>query len=90
MSRLRRLRPDTQRMLMKTGSYYLLHISVAACVAYLVTGNLVAALTLSLLEPTVQAFAYFFHEKAWARAGRADADAAAAAREPAALPASAG
>ena len=36
-------------------------------VAYAVTGNLIASLTLSLLEPTVQAFAFFFHEKAWQR-----------------------
>ncbi|MVW78493.1 DUF2061 domain-containing protein [Bordetella sp. 02P26C-1] len=68
MSRLRQLRPETSRMLLKTGSYYLMHIMVAAMVAYLVTGNLIASLTLSLLEPTVQAFAYFFHEKAWSRA----------------------
>jgi uncharacterized membrane protein len=52
---------------MKTGSYYLMHIVVAAVVAYLVTGNLWAAITLSFLEPTVQAVAYFFHERAWAR-----------------------
>lgn len=86
MSRLRRLRPDTQRMLMKTASYYVLHITVAACVAYAVTGNLIAALTLSLLEPTVQAFAYFFHEKAWARAGRGQP----ATQEPVAAAAAAG
>ena len=56
-------------MLYKTASYYILHISVAALVAYAVTGNLLMALTLSLLEPTVQAVAFFFHEKVWARAG---------------------
>jgi uncharacterized membrane protein len=51
----------------KTASYYVLHISVAALVAYAVTGDLVAAITLSLLEPTVQAIVFFFHEKAWQR-----------------------
>ena len=56
--------------LKKTGSYYLVHITVAAAVAYAVTGNLVAAVTLSLLEPTVQAFAFFGHEKLWERAAR--------------------
>lgn len=56
-----------QTMLAKTGSYYCIHITVAACVAYAVTGNLWASLTLSLLEPTVQAVAFFFHEKAWER-----------------------
>jgi len=51
--------------LKKTASYYVMHIVVAASVAYAVTGDLVMAFTLSLLEPTVQAFAFFFHEKAW-------------------------
>ena len=53
--------------LKKTASYYLLHISVAAAVAYAVTGQLWMALTLSLLEPSVQAVAFFFHEKLWNR-----------------------
>jgi uncharacterized membrane protein len=63
--------------LKKTGSYYLVHITVAACVAYAVTGNLVASLTLSLLEPTVQAFAFFAHEKLWERRAQRRASAAA-------------
>jgi uncharacterized membrane protein len=46
------------------------HVTVAALVAYAVTGNFLLALTLSLLEPTIQAFAFFFHEKAWQRWGR--------------------
>ncbi len=70
MSRIRRVARQNQTVLMKTGSYYLIHICVAALVAYAVTGNLWASLTLSLLEPTVQAVAFFFHEKAWDRAGR--------------------
>lgn len=53
--------------LKKTASYYVLHIAVAALVAYAITGNLWMAVTLSLVEPTVQAFAFFFHEKAWQR-----------------------
>eukprot|EP01037_Dinobryon_pediforme_P000181 gene181-182_t len=67
MSLIRRVALQNQIMLMKTGSYYLIHICVAALVAYAVTGNLWASLTLSLLEPTVQAVAFFFHEKAWDR-----------------------
>ena len=70
MSKFRKVTFQNRRMLMKTGSYYVLHIVVAAAVAYAVTGNLWAAITLSLLEPTVQAIAYFFHEKAWNAADR--------------------
>ena len=53
--------------LKKTASYYVLHMLVAISVAYAVTGDVVLALTLSLLEPTVQAIAFFFHEKLWER-----------------------
>lgn len=59
--------------LKKTASYYLVHITVAAGVAYAVTGDLLMAFTLSLLEPTVQAFAFFFHEKLWERAAQSAA-----------------
>lgn len=55
--------------LKKTGSYYITHITVAAMVAYAVTGDWLAAVTLSLLEPSVQAVVYFFHERLWQSAG---------------------
>ncbi len=61
---LLRLRQNTF-LIKKTVSYYFVHITVAALVAYGITGNFVAAITLSLLEPTVQAFVFFFHEKFW-------------------------
>ena len=67
MSHIRRIAHQNKTMLLKTASYYVIHICVAAMVAYAVTGNLLSSLTLSLLEPTVQAVAFFFHEKAWAR-----------------------
>lgn len=62
---------NNQTTVKKTGSYYVTHITVAASVAYAVTGDLVAACTLSLLEPTVQAFVYFFHERLWLSLERA-------------------
>ncbi|MEX8193017.1 DUF2061 domain-containing protein [Comamonas guangdongensis] len=67
MTRLIQTLRQNRLTLAKTASYYCIHISVAACVAYAVTGNLWASLTLSLLEPTIQAVAFFFHEKAWER-----------------------
>lgn len=85
MYRLRTATRQNLPTLMKTGSYYLIHICVAAMVAYAVTGNLIASLTLSLLEPTVQAFAFFFHEKAWERSAARRKAAAAAAPSDAAL-----
>ena len=64
-----KLARDNLPTLKKTATYYVLHVVVAALVAYAVTGNFLLALTLSLLEPAVQAFAFFFHEKAWQRWG---------------------
>ena len=49
----------------KTASYYVTHIMVAAMVAYTVTSDLVTAVTLSSLVPTVQAVVYFFLERLW-------------------------
>lgn len=66
MAHIQSFMVEHQRTLKKTFSYYLMHMTVAAIVAFLVTGNLWMALTLSMLEPTVQAFAFFFHERAWA------------------------
>ncbi len=67
MANIQKFMINNQRTLKKTLSYYIMHITVAMMVAYLVTGNLIMAATLSLLEPTVQAFAFFFHEKVWSR-----------------------
>ncbi|MBQ1495240.1 MULTISPECIES: DUF2061 domain-containing protein [Acinetobacter] len=67
MANIQKFVINNQRTLKKTLSYYIMHITVAMMVAYLVTGNLIMAATLSLLEPTVQAFAFFFHEKVWSR-----------------------
>ena len=64
---LHKLLCQNAQTLAKTGTYYLIHITVAAAVAYAVTGDWLTAITLSLLEPTVQAFAFFFHEKVWQR-----------------------
>ncbi len=53
------------RRIAKTGSYWVMHIAVAIAVVWAITGNLAAALAIGLIEPTVQAVAYFLHEWAW-------------------------
>jgi uncharacterized membrane protein len=65
MAHLQQFLFNNSRTLKKTLSYYIVHISVAMMVAYVITGNFIMAATLSLIEPTVQAFAFFFHEKVW-------------------------
>ncbi|MFN7175902.1 MAG: DUF2061 domain-containing protein [Thermaurantiacus sp.] len=56
------------RRLAKTGTYWILHIGVAVTVGWAVTGSLAAGLAIGLIEPTVQAVAYWLHERAWERA----------------------
>ena len=65
MAHIQRFVDNNQRMFKKTFSYYIMHSTVAMIVGYLVTGSLTMAIALSLLEPTVQAVAFFFHEKIW-------------------------
>lgn len=65
MAHIQRFVDNNQRMFKKTFSYYIMHITVAMLVGYFVTGSLTMAIALSLLEPTVQAVTFFFHEKIW-------------------------
>ena len=70
MANIQKFVANNQRIFKKTLSYYIMHITVAMIVAYFVTGNLWMAVTLSLLEPTVQTFAFFFHERIWETTNR--------------------
>lgn len=54
------------RDLAKTGTYLALHLTIGFTVAYLLTGSLAIAGGIALIEPMVNAVAFFFHEKAWA------------------------
>lgn len=51
----------------KNLSYALMHLCVAFAVAYMLTGNLSAALAVGIIEPFFQTIAYHFHEKFWNR-----------------------
>lgn len=52
----------------KTMTHCIMHFTVAFIVAYLVSGNLAIAMSISAIEPLVQTFCFFFHEKAWKKA----------------------
>jgi uncharacterized membrane protein len=51
----------------KTGTFALVHFTVAFTVAYLLTGSIPIAGALALLEPLANTVAYLLHERAWAR-----------------------
>ena len=51
--------------LIKTLTYLALHLTIGFTVAYLLTGSVAIAGGIALIEPAVNAVAFFFHEKAW-------------------------
>lgn len=54
-----------QTTLFKTASYATMHMCVAISVAFLLSGSWKTALAIGLLEPCVQTFFFFFHERLW-------------------------
>lgn len=53
--------------LTKTLTYLMLHLVIGFSVAYLLTGSVRIAGGIALIEPCVNAVAFFFHEIAWKR-----------------------
>jgi uncharacterized membrane protein len=53
--------------LAKTLSYLAIHLTIGFGVAYAFTGSVAVAGGIALIEPCLNAIAYFFHEKAWRR-----------------------
>lgn len=60
-----------KRDLAKTVSFAALHFAIAFGVAYVLTGSAAIATGIGLIEPALNSVAFFFHERAWQRAGRA-------------------
>jgi len=56
--------------LAKTLTYLALHLTIGFSVAYVLTGSLAIAGGIALIEPCINAVAFFFHEKAWKRVGQ--------------------
>ncbi|MDZ3830765.1 MAG: DUF2061 domain-containing protein [Sphingopyxis sp.] len=53
----------------KTLTYLILHLTIGFSVAYALTGSLALAGGIAIIEPCINAVAFFLHEKAWQRAG---------------------
>ncbi|KPF73494.1 hypothetical protein IP88_09210 [alpha proteobacterium AAP81b] len=55
------------RELAKTLTYLSIHLTVGFSVAYALTGSIEIAGGIALIEPCINAVAFFFHERAWRR-----------------------
>ncbi|MEN3748514.1 DUF2061 domain-containing protein [Sphingomonas sp. HF-S3] len=58
------------RDLTKTLTYLSIHLTIGFSVAYAFTGSVSMAGGIALIEPCINAVAFFFHEKAWKRVER--------------------
>ena len=58
------------RDLTKTLTYLAIHLTVGFSVAYAFTGSVSLAGGIALIEPCINAVAFFFHEQAWKRVDR--------------------
>lgn len=57
----------TKRDLAKTITYLAIHLTIGFSVAYAFTGSWQVAGGIALVEPCVNAVAFFFHERVWRR-----------------------
>ncbi len=55
------------RKLIKTGTYSIMHLTVAVAVAYALTRDWHIALGVGIIEPMVQTVAYTIHEAIWGK-----------------------
>ena len=60
---------STKRSFYKTISWHLLHIFMVMLVAFIVTGSFKIAAILASAEFLWESFAYFLHERVWAKFG---------------------
>ncbi|MFD2264098.1 DUF2061 domain-containing protein [Lacibacterium aquatile] len=61
------------RDLIKTGTFAALHFAVGFTVTYLLTGSVMIATGVALIEPAVNTVVFFFHERIWQRLGASKA-----------------
>ena len=61
---------SNKRSLYKTISWHLLHMFMVAVIALIVTSNVKIAAILASAELIWESFAYYLHERAWAKFGK--------------------
>lgn len=51
--------------LQKTVSYFVVHITIAFIVSWIVSDSLIVALGISMIEPLLQMLGFYIHERVW-------------------------
>lgn len=60
---------SVRRSAIKSVSWYIINILMVALVAFLLTGDIVIAIVMSLSQTLLETVVYYAHERAWARFG---------------------
>ncbi len=55
------------RDLLKTASFAILHFAVGFAITYMLTGSVLVATGVALLEPAANTVVFFLHERVWRR-----------------------
>jgi uncharacterized membrane protein len=61
---------SNKRSILKSISWHVSHVCIAATVAFIVTGSIQIAALLASAELLWESAAYFLHERAWAKFGK--------------------
>ena len=59
-----------KKSLYKSLSWHILHITMVATIAYVVTGSVAIAAILASAELVWESVAFYLHERAWAKFGK--------------------
>ena len=63
-----------QRPLLKTFTFAILHFATAFIVIYALTGSLLVSSAAALIEPVVNTFVFYLHERVWQRLSQRKAE----------------
>ena len=55
------------RLIIKTFTYSICHLTAAIAIAYAITGNIWIALSIGIIEPIAQVFVFAGHDWLWER-----------------------
>ena len=53
------------RLVLKTFTYGVMHLCVATCVSYFITGDILISLSIGIVEPIIQTIMFSIHEYLW-------------------------
>ena len=63
------LKDSRMRSIIKTISWRTIAIIITSAVSFIITGNLIIALSIGSIDTLIKLLAYYFHERVWEHVG---------------------